>query len=257
MLTETYPLRGLDSPVPSISAPRVRPWGFWATLGWFGVALVTVFAAQFLCGLFYVIWWVIAHPNVPIAIDSPTLEYLAIAVSMPTAAMVLAMAARRAGPSVRDYLGLVLPHRRDVLIGLGLLVALWLLLVGLTYLFPAMDQSAVWVSDYRELVGNPVGLALFWIVLVVTAPIAEEVIFRGFLMRGWSESRLGGIGALLLTSLVFAVIHLQYNALGIMAVFGVGLVLGVMRWRSGSTVLTMMMHAVWNLVAGVFIVLSA
>ena len=71
------------------------------------------------------------------------------------------------------------------------------------------------------------------------------------------ESRLGALGALMLTSLVFAVIHLQYSVQGMAVVFGLGLLFGVMRWRSGSTVLTILMHAVWNLTVGTAVMLSA
>jgi membrane protease YdiL (CAAX protease family) len=40
-------------------------------------------------------------------------------------------------------------------------------------------------------------------------------------------------------------------------VLGLGLVLGLMRWRSGSTTLTIMLHMTWNLVAGIMIALHA
>jgi membrane protease YdiL (CAAX protease family) len=40
-------------------------------------------------------------------------------------------------------------------------------------------------------------------------------------------------------------------------VLGLGLVLGVMRWRSGSTTLTIMLHAAWNLATGITVVLQA
>ena len=38
---------------------------------------------------------------------------------------------------------------------------------------------------------------------------------------------------------------------------GLGLVLGVMRWRSGSTTLTIMLHAAWNLATVMTYVLRA
>jgi membrane protease YdiL (CAAX protease family) len=113
------------------------------------------------------------------------------------------------------------------------------------------------IREYRGLIGNPSALTMYWIMTVVSAPLFEEIIFRGFLMRAWSESRLGSMGAIMLSSLIFAAIHLQYTPVNMAFVFGLGLLLGVMRWRSGSTTLTIMIHAAWNLTAGIAIALQA
>ena len=258
MITATYPLTGLDSVQPSTTAAaRPHPWGFWATLGWFGVAFVAFFAAAIVCGFSYGFGWALTHPGQALDVDSPVLAYLVTAVSVPAAALVLALATRRAGWSMWGYLGLVLPRLRHVVIGIGSLVAFGVFISAVAYMFPSVDQSAVMDSEYRSAMGSTAGLILFWLTLVVTAPVAEEIIFRGFLFRGWSESRLGVIGALMLTSLIFAVIHLQYSVQGMAVVFGLGLLLGVMRWRSGSTVLVILMHAVWNLTVGTAVMLSA
>jgi len=40
-------------------------------------------------------------------------------------------------------------------------------------------------------------------------------------------------------------------------VFGLGLLFGVMRWRSGSTLLVILMHGVWNFTVGTAVMLSA
>jgi uncharacterized protein len=39
----------------------------------------------------------------------------------------------------------------------------------------------------------------------------------------------------------------QYDWTGILLIFVVGLFLGWMRWRSGSTLLTFLLHALFNL----------
>jgi membrane protease YdiL (CAAX protease family) len=49
-----------------------------------------------------------------------------------------------------------------------------------------------------------------------------------------------------LISLLWAVPHLQYDWTGILLIFVVGLFLGWMRWRSGSTLLTFLLHALFN-----------
>jgi hypothetical protein len=92
--------------------------------------------------------------------------------------------------------------------------------------------------------------------LVVVAPIMEEIIFRGFLMRGWSETRLGVAGAIVLTSLIFAAIHTHHGPIGMALVFASAVLFGLMRWQSGSTVLPIMMHVARNLAVGVWVAMS-
>ena len=256
-ITTTYPLRGYEPQVPSTTpAIAVRVWGFWATLGWFAVAVGAAAASEFLTGFFFAVWWAIAYPNVPIDFESAVFAHLSTAISVPTVALVLVLAARRRG-SLGNYLGLVWPHWRHILLGLGMLVAIGFAGAGIDHLFPSFNQMADAISEYRAAMTSPVALALFWFTLVVTAPVAEEIIFRGFLMRSWSESRIGVAGAILLSSVIFTMIHIQYNVVTLATVLMLGLAFGVMRWRSGSTLLTMMMHAAWNLGCGITIVLSA
>ena len=93
---------------------------------------------------------------------------------------------------------------------------------------------------------------LIWLVLLglcVGAPIAEEFIFRGFVFRGWSATWLGPIGAIVLSSVLFAVIHQQYGWFYIACIFLVGALFGYLRHRSGSTWLTVITHAFFNLMA--------
>ena len=45
-------------------------------------------------------------------------------------------------------------------------------------------------------------LATTALAAVVVAPVTEELIFRGFLHRGWERSRLGVSGTIILTSVL-------------------------------------------------------
>jgi membrane protease YdiL (CAAX protease family) len=74
-------------------------------------------------------------------------------------------------------------------------------------------------------------------------------VFRGFLFRGWAASPLGAPGTIILTSLVFAVAHTQYDWFGAFQTFCMGALFGALRWRSGSTTLTIMLHVAINFVA--------
>lgn len=78
------------------------------------------------------------------------------------------------------------------------------------------------------------------------APIAEEVIFRGQLFSALSQTRLGVSGATVVTSALWALLHLSEPWLSVGLIFVMGLVFGWMIYRFGSLSVTMVAHAVWN-----------
>ena len=47
-------------------------------------------------------------------------------------------------------------------------------------------------------------------------------------------------------SAAWAVIHVQYDWFGILQIFLTGLLFGWVRWRSGSTLLTFLLHGLMN-----------
>lgn len=85
--------------------------------------------------------------------------------------------------------------------------------------------------------------------IVVAAPVFEEVLFRGLLFAGWSRSRLGATGTILLTTVLWTGIHLQYGAYELGQVFAIGILLGFARYRTGSLLVPIAMHVALNLAA--------
>ena len=63
------------------------------------------------------------------------------------------------------------------------------------------------------------------------------------------QSLLGVVGAILVTSAGWAVMHIQYEAFYIVQIFVLGCAFGWLRWRSGSTILTIILHAMVNATA--------
>jgi membrane protease YdiL (CAAX protease family) len=126
----------------------------------------------------------------------------------------------------------------------------WLLAAaGLAALLDGMAALAghpvvpPWVeSVYRSAVFLPLLVFAF----VVVAPLAEEVVVRGFLFEGLRHSRLGDAGTIVLSSLLWTSVHLQYEWLYLGQVFVVGLLLGAARARTGSLVPSIAMHALYN-----------
>jgi membrane protease YdiL (CAAX protease family) len=77
------------------------------------------------------------------------------------------------------------------------------------------------------------------LVVGLSAGIGEEITLRGAL-----QPKLG----LVTTSLLFAVLHVQYSWFGIAMIFGFGLILGTIRNRSNTTV-AILVHALYDVVA--------
>jgi membrane protease YdiL (CAAX protease family) len=160
----------------------------------------------------------------------------------------LVSAARQRGWQAADYLGWIVPNPRDAAVMLAVTVALNFGFDALNYYLLGRDLvMPVDINTYRNArevgEGELVGL---WILLVVAAPLSEEIVFRGFLYRGWARSPRDVVPAVVVISALWAMLHVRYDWLLILQIFLFGLVLGWARWRSGSTMLTFAMHAFNN-----------
>lgn len=93
--------------------------------------------------------------------------------------------------------------------------------------------------------------------IIIAAPFLEELYFRGFLFEGVKKTAIGPIGAILITSVLWSVIHLQYDLHGIMIVFFIGLLMGYIKHRTGSIYLTIFLHALNNAIACVELLIVA
>jgi len=88
--------------------------------------------------------------------------------------------------------------------------------------------------------------------VVIIAPIFEELIFRGFLFNGLQHSRLGVTGSIIVTSLLFVLIHAgQYDLSVLAMLIPLALMLGIARHRSGSIYLPIYLHFINNLVSSI------
>ena len=91
------------------------------------------------------------------------------------------------------------------------------------------------------------GLAMLGVVL--GAPLAEELVFRGALFAGIAQSRLGRVGAVIITSALWAMAHAGPTpGLFVLVIFFMGLALGTLLLRFGSLWVTIACHTAWNTV---------
>jgi membrane protease YdiL (CAAX protease family) len=228
------------APIPADrSGPQ--PWGFWSTLLWALFAFAV--SAAIVGGTVLWLYWN-AFDRLPDSQEDASFAVQFIAVNL-LQIVVLAWAARLAGWPVGRYFGLIRPNRGDVLYGVASFGLLLLALEILTHVLGRDSVTTFQADSYRA--ASAAGLLpLLWLAFVVAAPVGEEIIFRGFVFRGWAASPLGVPGTILLTSLVFSAAHTQYDWFGSLQTFCIGILFGCLRWRSGSTTLTILLHMVIN-----------
>ncbi len=92
---------------------------------------------------------------------------------------------------------------------------------------------------------TPAEAVATWFAFVVVAPLVEELLFRGVLLRGL-QSRLGSTVTLVLTSVAFGVVHGALDAV-VYATLA-GLTFGRVMQKQGNLGVTMAMHAGVNAV---------
>ncbi|MGH2684733.1 MAG: lysostaphin resistance A-like protein [Actinomycetota bacterium] len=158
-------------------------------------------------------------------------------------------AVQRKGNGLVHDLGLRVV-RRDVPVGLAIGAATQVLLVPLLYLpiLRLLDRTTDDVAEEaRQLTDRATGLGVLLLILVVVlaAPVVEEIFYRGLLLRSL-ERRFGDGWALLISSVVFGAAHLQALQLPALVLFG--LVAASMAQRSGRLGPSIFAHIAFNAV---------
>lgn len=108
---------------------------------------------------------------------------------------------------------------------------------------------AAWMADYAQASAalNDTGLLPF-LSVALAAPVVEEVIFRGLIQSRLAHA-LPGWPAVVLSALLFALCHGQPVWMGY--AFVLGMVLGIMAWRTGSILPSILTHIVFNAIGQV------
>jgi membrane protease YdiL (CAAX protease family) len=168
------------------------------------------------------------------------------------------------GSVVRDY-GLALRPWPDIPLGIVAGVASQYLLV------PVVEAPLLpFVHHLYTRLGHPAqsltgdafgtGLVVLAVLVCVGSPVVEELFFRGLLLRsllGTFEQigpRLGPALSIVVTALVFALVH--FEALQFLGLAGFGVVLGVLAWRTGRLGPSIVAHMTFNTVTIIAIVVA-
>jgi membrane protease YdiL (CAAX protease family) len=172
--------------------------------------------------------------------------------------------AKGTGSVVRDY-GLILRPWPDIPLGIVAGVASQYLLVPVVeaplapvvhHLYTRLGHPA------QSLTGHAYGpgLVVLAVLVCLGSPIVEELFFRGLLLRSLLGSfrelgpRLGPALSVVVTALIFALVH--FEALEFLGLAGFGVVLGLLAWRTGRLGPSIVAHMAFNTVTIVGIVVS-
>jgi membrane protease YdiL (CAAX protease family) len=138
-----------------------------------------------------------------------------------------------------ERLGLRVPRPSHLLVVVAGVAALYLLNLGVEAVqrvfFPGL-----WMQDQRvnHMLAGGLGLG-GGVLLGVSAGVGEELAMRGAL-----QPRLG----LVFTAVVFAALHVHYSWIGMGTILVLGVVLGMIRERTSTTV-AILVHTLYDIVA--------
>jgi membrane protease YdiL (CAAX protease family) len=243
-----------NSPRPHTATGFVHcePWGFWSTTAFGLIAIAAWFAAQLLAAFFVLAYLGVSRDASDFEVQTLASHALTIAVAtivaMPAPIAAIAVAARLARCAPVDYLAMYWPRRSHLIVGIAI-IAVLLPLGDLASWLTGRDLVPPAVVDAYRSARSSGTLVLLAVALIVAAPLMEELLFRGFFFPGYARSRLGPWGAILLTSAGWAVMHVQYETFYVVQIFVLGCAFGWLRWSSGSTLLTVILHAIVNTAA--------
>jgi membrane protease YdiL (CAAX protease family) len=220
----------------------LRPWGVSATFAWALLALIVAQAIGVIAVL--ALYGGAAASLVRMRYDGSVLALITL-ISNPIQVAVLFAAARRAGWDPANYLGLARFHFFDLLIGvvttLALIAAIDIFGVLIGQEVVSRFQAEAYVS-----VQNYYWLAALALAVIVIGPAGEEILFRGFMFRGFVRRDRNPMLAIIVISALWTILHIQYDWFGMLQVFVIGLLLGWLRLKSGSTILTILLHGLMN-----------
>jgi membrane protease YdiL (CAAX protease family) len=234
-----------------------RPYGFFGLI--VSTALIVTGTAAVAMGAYYAVHFLAGHRiatllgnvglygtknmhSAPAPVQHTFFVLLSagfVALLIPT----LLMALWRGGRSWRDLLALKRPERLPAgwwLVAFVLALPLYLIAASYTVRF-FYPQFTTWFFVPADATGK----LLSFIPVVILAPLAEELFFRGWLYTSLRNSFRPAV-AIGVTTVIFALAHSDGGLLYPAAVFIPGLVLALVREYTGSALASFAAHALYN-----------
>jgi len=230
-----------EPPVPAAPPRRTHRWG----LGAYVVVEVVFLGTSVLLGLF-------------LAGDGPmTAGVLAVSLAAPSvlAAGTALLITRVRGNGPRIDLGLEWSWR-DVGIGLAFGFGGLLITVPASILYVAIagqDSTSAVGEVFDDVRAGPLLAVTVLLIVVVVAPVCEEIVYRGLLWGGVERLGAGRWGALGVTTVLFALAHFEFERTPLLLV--VALPIAFARLYTNRLPASIVAHAVNNLLPGISLTL--
>ena len=218
----------------------MKVWGLWATLGFAILAFVLGQAMG------------IAALTMVKNFDPARVDYDGTAVAVytlvgnPVEIITLVLATRLSGSDALAYLGLDIPRRRDIAIAAAGLMAVILAADGMTLALGKEMVPAFQLELHRTAQAEGT-LPWLWLAILVAAPVGGGIAVPRLHVprfRPRAPRRAAGHpGARPDLVAAARAIRLVRHRAGVL----IGVLLGFVRWRSGSTTLVILLHMLLNL----------
>lgn len=235
------------TPPPPVPSVTMRDGPLFAVLA-FVVAAAVMIGSSLAVAVVAAILYAIADPNQgPAAL---TAKLQGISVLLPTLFLsqigllvVTLVAWRLTRKPFRSRLGLTRP-RVTAFQGVAIVLA-----GGVPFAVAILAASVMPTFSDPEAIlslwaNTPLPLAIVWVVMIGVLPgCIEELAFRGLLQPAFAQ-RLRPWLAILVTTILFALLHVDPAAMAV--AFVLGLWLGWIAWRTGSILLGIATHLVVN-----------
>jgi membrane protease YdiL (CAAX protease family) len=236
----------LPEEVEQPESPRDEAFWSYFDLAWLiGIAVAGFVAMSGLAGLF-IYFYPVLQKSGPFLLGLQFLLYLVLYFGFVFVFKI------RHGRPVMQSLG----WRRSsfgvgAALGSGVLLAIVVQVIGLLLKTPEK-------SPIEQFTNTPLSMILVSLTAVGLAPLFEELLFRGFLQPLLTRD-LGPVFGILITGCLFGALHLfeygnlwQYG----LAIALVGVTLGYIRLRSGSVIPGTLVHACFNSISVIALIVS-
>lgn len=131
-----------------------------------------------------------------------------------------------------------------VLAGVVALVLAGLTALGMQQIDPELTSAAGEAATMLEQQSGRAAIVAFAVLVLVGAPVVEELFFRGLFFSALRKRGVGSVLTIVITAVAFAGFHLE--PMRFLILLPSGLVLGWVRWKTGSTGAAMVTHGVIN-----------
>ena len=239
---------------------NLKPWGFWATIAFSLIAFVVMSLIQGIVLAIYAAQqgtkFDLNDKNFTESINNYALDgdLLGLA-EIPSATvgvlLILWFASLRKSITVKQYLHLYWPRIGSILKWLGIM---FLVMIGMQVVMVSLGVETP--SFMTDVYSSTEHKWVLWVAVIIGAPFFEEFLFRGFLFEGLrhsfskiTNSAIGTTLTVLITSGIWAVIHMQYGWIEILSIFAIGIAFALARLKTGSLYVPIAMHMMMNFFA--------